>query len=688
MKIKNLSSFTRCLLLALGYAVFWTVLHYAVTGARMQPLWLVPQILSSALIFFCFNALFVSFNPYKYGRFWQGLVSIIYVQPIFQLAYFQNYKAFLDQPNFSLLIREPFFLLKVFVIEFTLLRTIAFLLVLGLFWFINSFVLRPTEQRPPGPRAFDFFLNRWALLFSIVMIALQVKWCIEMDLSQLAMRPFYVITLMALISFCVYLVRSKGLRTERALIFLLMIANLSQLYILNVRFLDSRGLFTADQIFYRGFFGAFYIQSAFGDLEQNDTARAKFSKLPVAQMDYNILISLNDAQRWDRLSSNGYSKPTDEELDWFYKKSFNFQFPISPANFTDTAVPALLYGMGSDQDMQKFKSSLPFWDYFAKGAETFFISSQDTTWAKLNLLYASIGQKHVWSATKQPGYKGNGEDTIDVFSYDYLKKYLPTLTKPWVGVWQTYASHYPFTVEKGFERYLPCDKTRESGIPALENCYLNAQVYSAHLRSELFKTLDLDKTIVVLTSDHGEGMNEHGVLYHGLDYHQEMVKVPFNFYIPPKILAKLPAEAVANFKANLHHVVSTMDLVPSLLHLHEMLTGQKLAENYSDFSGRSLFLAPTPRVVFSTHCFPQYRCYSREILFATDDYYVTFKPSEGFYKIYDTWKDPQQLHALDFSEIDLKKFEFLIEESARIHPFGQGMKAYYEHLKANGFKAF
>lgn len=688
MKIKNLSTFNRCLLLALGYALFWTVMHYAMTGAKMQGLWLVPQILSSTLIFFCFNGLFASFNNYRAGIFWQGLISVIYVQPFFQLAYFQNYKAFLDQPNFSLLIREPYFLIKVFVIEFTLIRTILFLIVLFLFWFINSYFLRPQVPRRTGVRFYDFFMNRWALAFTALMIILQVKWCLENDLSQLAMRPFYVITLMALVSALIYLVRTKGSRIDRALVLVLLVANVSQLYVLNIRFLDSRGLFTADQIFYRGFFGAFFIQSAFGDLEQNEVAREKFFKLPVAKMDYNILVSLNDAQRWDHLSSNGYAKPTDEELDWFYKRSFNFQFPISPANFTDTAVPAILYGMGSDQDMQKFKSSLPFWDFFAKGAETFFISSQDTTWAKLNLLYASIGQKHVWSATKQPGYKGGSEDTIDVFSYDYLKSYLPTLKGPWVGVWQTYASHYPFTVEPAFERYLPCDKTRESGIPALENCYLNAQVYSSHLRSELLKTVDLEKTIVVLTSDHGEGMNEHGVLYHGLDYHQEMVKVPFNLYIPPKILERLPVEAVNNLKENVHHVMSTMDLVPTLLDLHQMLTGQKLSEDFGEFSGKSLFAKPEPRVIFSTHCFPQYRCYSREILFATDDYYVTFKPAEGFYKIYDTWKDPQQLHPLEFSQIDLKKFEFLVDGAAKIHPFGQGMRAYYEHLKANGFRAF
>jgi hypothetical protein len=93
-------------------------------------------------------------------------------------------------------------------------------------------------------------------------------------------------------------------------------------------------------------------------------------------------------------------------------------------------------------------------------------------------------------------------------------------------------------------------------------------------------------------------------------------------------------------------------------------------------------------MVFSSHCFPQYRCYSREILFADDNYFVLFRPSEGFHKIYDTWKDPEQKHPLSFKNIDHEKFERLVEEAARIHSAGKSMKAYYESFKAHGFKDF
>lgn len=677
----------RSFLLAFAYSLFWALLHFSFTQQTFNFYWILPQLVASTLVFFTLNGLFASFNSYRFALPLQLLVSSVYLHPFFHLMYYRTYKTFLEQQNISLLLREPFFLVKVFATEMRWWSWALFFVGVGLFYLLNRiFLSRPGSA--PLRRPYDFFLNRWSLLFMTIMIGLQIKWCLDHDLSQLAMRPFYPIVLMALMSVFIHLVRSAAPLWERVLVGLLVIASISQFYALNLGFLDKRQKFTLDHQYYRSLFGAFFVQAAFGDMKQDDEARARFHDLPAAKIDYNILISLNDAQRWDQLSSNGYPKPTDDELEWFYKRSFKFRFPVSPANFTDTSVPALLSGLASDQDVRKIKGSLEVWDYFAKTAETFFVSSQDITWSKLNLFYASIGQKHIWSATAQPGYKGNPEDTNDRLSYDYLASYLPALKQPWVGVWQTFASHYPYTVDKEFVRYQPCSLDRSQGVENFRNCYLNAQVYSAHLRSELFKKIDLDNTVVVLTSDHGEGMGEHGIFFHGVDYHQEMVKVPFDLHIPKRLLDKLPAEAVKNLKENTGKVTSTTDLVPTILHLHEMLTGQKLHEDLGKFTGKSLFTHWDHRVVFSSHCFPQYRCYSREILFADDNYFVLFRPSEGFYKIYDTWGDLKQEHPLTFDQIDKAKFEVLVEEAARLHSIGQSMKSYYDHFKANGYKPF
>lgn len=651
----------RGLLLAFAYAIFWAVVHYAATRADLRPGLLVLQLASSTLMFFTLNAFFLTFNPYRRGGIFQFAVAFFYVQPFFQLFYYLTYKSFLDQQNFSLVIREPSFLAKVFAMETTWWKGAILLTgTLVAFALNRSFLKWRVPGRAHGARPYDFFLHKGSLAVTAVLIAL-----------------------MALLSIFGFLVRSRGKTWHKASVGALIVVSLTMLYSFNTGFLDTRGRLTLDHIYYRSLFGAYFVQGAFGDLAQDDQARERFHRLPKAEMDYDILIALNDTQRWDHLSTNGFPRPTDDAIEWLVRKSFNFKFPISPSNSTDTAVPALLTGLASDRDVKQIKGALALWDYFSKGAETFFISSQDVTWAKLHLYYASIGQKHVWSATAQPGYRGNPEDTNDISSAERMKQYVPRLKQPWVGVWQTFASHFPYTVNPGFDRYRPCDLDR-SDVEKFRNCYLNAQVYSSVLRDEVFKTLDLDRTVIVMTSDHGEGLGEHGIFFHGADFHQEIVKVPFILYIPEKLLAKLPAAAVANLRGNVGRVISTTDLVPTLLDLHRMLMGQKLVEDGTPFTGRSLFTKWDYRVVFSSYCFPQYRCYSREILFADDEYYVIFRPSEGFHAIYETWKDLEQKNPLTLDRVDRAKFRRLIDGAARVHPSGEAMKLYYEGLTSAG----
>jgi arylsulfatase A-like enzyme len=84
-----------------------------------------------------------------------------------------------------------------------------------------------------------------------------------------------------------------------------------------------------------------------------------------------------------------------------------------------------------------------------------------------------------------------------------------------------------------------------------------------------------EKTAIVFTSDHGEAFAEHGMIRHGVEIFEELVRVPFFIYVP----------GVAP-----HHVTprrSAVDLVPTLLDLFGMQIGTP--SNQFDFvSGQSL----------------------------------------------------------------------------------------------------
>lgn len=684
-KIKSQDLTTRSLLLALGYSIVWISIHWLYVKPSFGWYWIFPQLLASVLIYTCLNALFATLDFYKWGKFLQPVVTLLYFQPIFQISYFQAYKTFLEQQNLSLLLREPMFILNVFAKEVTALQAGLFVLGIVILHSINAYFLNHLKTRNSKAKPYLLFESKWIWLFLVFAVGSQIRWCLNHDPSQLIMRPLYPIVIIAVISVLMFFYKVEKQIWKKAFWVLALFLNIGQLYALNLGFPEFRDKMSLDSRFYRALFGAYFVNTAMSTLDQTDQAQEKFIRLPKAELNYNILVILDDSQRWDFSERHGYPKETDRQLNWFYDRAYDFQYPVAPANFTDTSVPAILTGLGSNRDVLEIKGGLTLWDYFAKGAETFFISSQKLDWSRLNLFYQSIGQKHLWGALINSEYKGNQEQVDDRYLVQEFKKYSQERklkNEHWVGVLQTFSSHYPYNhFPSAPQPHQPCDLTRETGVEPFANCYANGQISAAWAKSEILKSIDLENTIVILTSDHGEGFNEHGIWFHGVDYHQEMIKVPFFVYIPNQIKSKIPKELLENLQANTKNVTSAMDLVPTLLDIHQITTGQQLAENPEIFSGKSLLRKWDQRLVFSSHCFPQYRCYSREIAFVDNDYFVLFRPSEGFYKIYNTFSDLKQTSPIDPKSIPRQKLEQIVDQAALTHSIGQSMKSYFHTWK-------
>lgn len=66
----------------------------------------------------------------------------------------------------------------------------------------------------------------------------------------------------------------------------------------------------------------------------------------------------------------------------------------------------------------------------------------------------------------------------------------------------------------------------------------------------------LERTIVIVTSDHGEAFGEHGMIRHGFEVWEELVRVPFFVFVPG-----LPPKRVAVRRGQI-------DLVPTLLEIY------------------------------------------------------------------------------------------------------------------------
>ena len=67
---------------------------------------------------------------------------------------------------------------------------------------------------------------------------------------------------------------------------------------------------------------------------------------------------------------------------------------------------------------------------------------------------------------------------------------------------------------------------------------------------KIIDSIDLKKTIVVLTSDHGEGFGEHGAHFHYKDFHQESIRVPMIINLPKSLKENLSEEKLNCLKNN------------------------------------------------------------------------------------------------------------------------------------------
>lgn len=76
----------------------------------------------------------------------------------------------------------------------------------------------------------------------------------------------------------------------------------------------------------------------------------------------------------------------------------------------------------------------------------------------------------------------------------------------------------------------------------------------------------LDSSIIIITSDHGEGFDEHGFFYHGAHVYEEFVKIP--------MLIKFPDNAFAGKRVSAP--VSLIDMGPTVLNIF----GNKVPESY------------------------------------------------------------------------------------------------------------
>lgn len=311
---------------------------------------------------------------------------------------------------------------------------------------------------------------------------------------------------------------------------------------------------------------------------------AVFPKAPV------VLVSI-DTLRSDRLPAYGYSKVKTPHLDRLAADSWRFASAWAPTPMTLPSHASMLTGMLPPEHGVRGNSgftlrgeglpSLPRLlkaeGYATGAAVSTFVLRRETGLGALFDAYEDSVPTTPGVATVR--YQRPGEKTL-------------AFAKEWVSAHAGGPFFYFFHV---FEPHLPYE-------PAPEFLAEYGATYEAEIATadavvgallEHLRTLGLyEKAIVIVTSDHGEGLGDHGEEQHSLLLYREAIQVP--------LFLKLPGSRGGGTVVDAP--VQLSDLLPTVTGLLGLATP-------AGVSGRSLLAAAAPgsapRTIYGETLYPR-----------------------------------------------------------------------------------
>jgi len=121
--------------------------------------------------------------------------------------------------------------------------------------------------------------------------------------------------------------------------------------------------------------------------------------------------------------------------------------------------------------------------------------------------------------------------------------------------------HAPYVPPEPFASRYAAESSPDARLAAMVSAYDGEIAFTDREVGKLLeflKTSELDRdTLVVVTADHGEGLMQHGHMYHGVQIYEEAVRVPLLFRLPGRIEAG----------RSLAGPVELVDVMPTVLEL-------------------------------------------------------------------------------------------------------------------------
>jgi arylsulfatase A-like enzyme len=280
-----------------------------------------------------------------------------------------------------------------------------------------------------------------------------------------------------------------------------------------------------------------------------------------------LLVSI-DTLRADRLGAHGFALDSSPHIDRLASEGTLFSAATAPSNWTLPSHASMLTGLypcvhrlggmpGIEADLSLPRAILPLAEHLRRAGYAT-AAFTENAYLKPAVFHRGFDLFRADSTVIEWGPRGLVEDTI-AHATAWLERH--TAEDFFLFV-HTYQVHAPYTPPEAYRRILPWDPSRAGPAPMDDLVAYTQEVrYTDDVVARLVDRLDAlglrDRTIVVITSDHGEAFGEHGQRFHGSTVYEEEVHVPFIWRAPGIIAA---GRRVAD-------PVSLVDLMPTVLDL-------------------------------------------------------------------------------------------------------------------------
>jgi arylsulfatase A-like enzyme len=353
----------------------------------------------------------------------------------------------------------------------------------------------------------------------------------------------------------------------------------------------------------------------------------------------NILFIVLDTVRADRLSLEGYRRPTTPNLERLAKNGIRFELARATAPWTLPSHAGFFTGRWPHElDVQwltPLRTDAPFLaEYLASrgyatagfvantgycsydsGLARGFTRYEDYVLKKLNFVRTSIlisgilGHIYEYGFTHDSGFLRFAPDFVERWFHAEHRKDAAAINRTfldWLGgqrqqarpffVFLNYVdAHSPYTVPEGAPHRFGHKPASSDEIRIIDHAWdlIDRQTLPKHyvtiardaydsclayldeqlgmLFDDLERRAALDNMVVVITSDHGEGLGEHGLFDHGESLYNTEIDVPLLILLPRR----------SRTKRVVSQAVSLRDLPATIVDLAGQSTG-------SPFPGHSL----------------------------------------------------------------------------------------------------